>query len=86
VSEISDALTISSLKIGVDITHTYRGDLNVTLTTPWGTVIELHPKGRGGNAHDLKTTYDAATLPALATFQGETPRHVAVDGARSGAG
>jgi len=68
--EISDALPISSLKVGVDITHTYRGDLNATLTTPWGTVIELHPKGRGGNAHDLKVTYDAATLPALATLRG----------------
>jgi M6 family metalloprotease-like protein len=68
--DIADALTISSLKVGVDITHTYRGDLNATLTTPWGTVIELHPKGRGGNAHDLKVTYDAATLPALATLRG----------------
>jgi len=58
------------LKVGVNITHTYRGDLNATLTTPWGTVIELHPKGRGGNAHDLKVTYDAATLPALATLRG----------------
>ena len=70
--DIAEALTISSLKVGVDITHTYRGDLNATLTTPWGTVIELHPKGRGGNAHDLKVTYDAATLPALATLRGRS--------------
>ena len=70
--DIAEALTISSLRVGVDITHTYRGDLNATLTTPWGTVIELHPKGRGGNAHDLKVTYDAATLPALATLRGRS--------------
>ena len=69
--DITDTLTISSLNVGVDITHTYRGDLNVTLTTPWGTVIELHPKGRGANAHDLKVTYDETTLPALATLRGQ---------------
>jgi M6 family metalloprotease-like protein len=68
--EITEALTISSLSVGVDITHTYRGDLNAALTTPWGTVIELHPKGRGGNAHDLKVTYDETKLPALATLRG----------------
>ena len=69
---ITEALTISGLKVGVDITHTYRSDLRVTLTTPWGTVIELHPKGRGGNAHDLKVTYDETTLPALATLRGRS--------------
>jgi M6 family metalloprotease-like protein len=69
---IVDALTISTIKVGVDITHTYRGDLRVTLTTPWGTVIELHPKGRGGNADDLKITYDETTLPALATLRGRS--------------
>lgn len=67
---VPEALTISSLKVSIDVTHTYRGDLNATLTTPWGTVIELHPKGRGGNAHDLKVTYDETTLPALATLRG----------------
>jgi subtilisin-like proprotein convertase family protein len=69
---IVDALTISSFKVGVDITHPYRGDLRVTLTTPWGTVIELHPKGRGANADDLKITYDETTLPALATLRGRS--------------
>lgn len=70
--DITETMTITSLKVGVDITHTYRGDLNVTLTTPWGTVIELHPKGRGGNADDLKMTYDETTIPALATLRGRS--------------
>ncbi len=69
---IAEALTLSSVKAGVDIKHTYRADLRVTLTTPWGTVIELHPKGRGGNAQDLKVTYDETTLPALATLRGRS--------------
>jgi subtilisin-like proprotein convertase family protein len=68
--DIPDAVTISSITIGVDITHTYRGDLNATLTTPWGTVIELHLKGRGGSANDLKQTYDETSLPALSTLRG----------------
>lgn len=69
---VAEALTISGLKVGVDITHTYRGDLRVTLTTPWGTAIELHPKGLGGNAHDLNVTYDETTRPALATLRGRS--------------
>ena len=67
---VTDALVISSIKVGVDITHTFRGDLRVSLVTPWGVTIELHPKGRGGNADDLKTTLDEATVPALATLRG----------------
>jgi M6 family metalloprotease-like protein len=70
VITIANAMTISSFKVSVDITHSYRGDLRVTLTTPWGTVIELHPKGRGGTADDLKVTFDENTLPALATLRG----------------
>ena len=35
-------------------------------------MIELHPRGRGGNAHDLKVTYDETTLPALATLRGRS--------------
>src|SRR4029450_3748129 len=69
---IVDALTISSFKVGVDITHPYRGDLRVSLATPWGTGIELHPKGRGANADDLKITYDETVLPALATLRGRS--------------
>ncbi len=69
---ISEAATIASLKVSVDINHSYRGDLRVALITPWGTTVELHPKGRGGNAKDLKTSYDEATLPALATLRGRS--------------
>ncbi|MCW5636423.1 MAG: M6 family metalloprotease domain-containing protein, partial [Rubrivivax sp.] len=67
---VPEAVTIASIKIGLDITHTYRGDLRVTLATPWGVVVELHPKGQGGNARDLKLTYDEGMLPALSTLRG----------------
>jgi M6 family metalloprotease-like protein len=68
--QIPDVLTIADLKVGVDITHTYRGDLQVSLTSPWGATIVLHPKNQGGNADDLKITYDAANAPPLATWRG----------------
>jgi M6 family metalloprotease-like protein len=71
---IAAATTISSFKLSVDITHTYRGDLRVTLTAPWGTTIELQPKGQGGSAHNLKTTYDETVLPALATLRGKNTK------------
>lgn len=68
--EVAEALVFSAIRVGVDISHPYRGDLRVTLTTPWGTVVELQPKGRGGSADDLKTSFDETTLPALATLRG----------------
>jgi M6 family metalloprotease-like protein len=69
---VAEAQTISGIKVGVDITHPFRGDLRVTLTTPWGVMIELHPKNQGGNADDLKVTYDETSRPALATLRGRS--------------
>ncbi|HYQ43764.1 MAG TPA: M6 family metalloprotease domain-containing protein [Polyangiaceae bacterium] len=69
---VDQTATISGIKVSVDISHTYRADLRVALTTPWGVIIELQPKGQGGNAHDLKTTWDESTLPALATLRGRS--------------
>jgi M6 family metalloprotease-like protein len=70
--EVAEALTISGMKVGIDISHSFRGDLRVLLTPPWGTAVELHPKGRGGSADNLKVVYDEATLPALATLRGRS--------------
>jgi subtilisin-like proprotein convertase family protein len=67
---VAEAMTIANLKVGVDIVHSYRGDLRVTLATPWGAVVELKAKGSGGNAHDLKLSYDETNLPALAALRG----------------
>ncbi|MFO1266803.1 MAG: M6 family metalloprotease domain-containing protein [Rubrivivax sp.] len=72
--DVPEAVTIASIKVGVDITHTYQGDLRVTLTTPWGVLVELHPKGQGGNTKNLKLTYDEAILPALATLRGRNTK------------
>lgn len=69
---VTQAVTIAGIKVRVDIAHSFRGDLRVTLTTPWGIVVELHPKGRGANADDLTLTFDESVIPALATLRGRS--------------
>lgn len=73
---VAEALTISSVKVGVDITHSYRGDLRVTLAAPWGALIELQPRNQGGNADDLKITFDENLRPALSTLRGRNTQGV----------
>lgn len=69
---VAQAVTMAGIKVRVDIKHSFRGDLRVTLTTPWGIVVELHPKGRGANAEDLTLTFDESVIPALATLRGRS--------------
>ena len=85
--DIADAATIADLQLGVDIAHSYRGDLELRLVAPWGAAIVLHPKGQGGNAADLRATYDASTTPGLGGWRGRAGRRrLAPGGARPGAG
>ena len=70
--QIPEAVNIADIKVTVDISHTYRGDLQVTLVPPWGAAIVLHPKNKGGGDNDLKVTYDAGNMPALALWRGRT--------------
>ncbi len=52
---VSDAFTISSLKVSVNITHTYRGDLKVELVHGGKTKV-LHANS-GGSADNVVETY-----------------------------
>ncbi|MDM0053524.1 M6 family metalloprotease domain-containing protein [Variovorax sp. J22R115] len=72
--QVQEDVAIASIKIGLRVAHTFVGDLRVTLETPWGATVELHPKGLGGNAQNLDLTYDEAMLPALATLRGRSSR------------
>jgi subtilisin-like proprotein convertase family protein len=61
--------TIQSLAVTVDITHTYRGDLEVALVRD-GDVVVLHNQA-GGSQDDLKQTFvipDFVGLDAAATY------------------
>jgi len=78
---IAESGTIANIRVGVDITHTYRGDLQVTLLAPGGEAIVLHRRNQGGSDDDLKTVYDVASMPALGALIGKN-----LDVARAGSG
>jgi len=59
-----------SIKVGVDIDHTYIGDLRVELVNPQGKWAMLHNKTGGGN-DNLKTTYISSTTETLAAMVGQ---------------
>lgn len=70
VIEFDTDAVITSIRVSVDITHTYRGDLKVTLHAPTGQSILLHPARTGGGADNLVAQFEAADVPALGTLAG----------------
>jgi M6 family metalloprotease-like protein len=69
-----EAGTIADVQVSLDISHTYRGDLQVTLLAPLGEAIILHQRNQGGNADDLKREYDETVVPDLANLHGGSAR------------
>ncbi|MFH1809742.1 MAG: proprotein convertase P-domain-containing protein [Pseudomonadota bacterium] len=63
---------LKSLKVDIDLAHTYVGDLTLTLTAPDGTAVALHSKS-GGGSDDIRGTYgDSLTsAEALDAFKGK---------------
>ncbi len=61
----------SALAVGVDITHTYRGDLVVTLVAPDGTTYALKASSTSDSADNVSTTYtvDASSEVANGTWK-----------------
>ncbi|GGV72409.1 extracellular protease [Streptomyces griseoloalbus] len=47
----------SALQVGVDITHTYRGDLVIDLVAPDGSVYRLKSAGSSDSADNVNATY-----------------------------
>ena len=66
-----DDFALDQVRLGVDITHTFIGDLRVRLTSPAGTVVTVHNRG-GGSADNLVTEYEPANTPGLTAFAGES--------------
>ncbi|MFF9625040.1 M28 family metallopeptidase [Streptomyces griseosporeus] len=60
----------SNLAVGVDIVHTWRGDLVVDLVAPDGTVYNLKPFSSSDSADNVQTTYtvDASAESANGTW------------------
>ncbi len=72
VAQMDTAGIITSTSAYLDITHTYIGDLEVTLTSPAGTSVILHGRSGGGD-DDIQGWYPADLTPAgsLDTLIGE---------------
>jgi lysyl endopeptidase len=64
--------TIASLRVRVDITHTFKGDLEVSLIGPDNTTVLLHNL-TGGSTDNVQTVYADLTAPAqaLSAFTGK---------------
>jgi len=67
---IAESGTVSRIQVGVQITHTYIGDLRVTLESPMGRRAVLHAQ-LGGSTDNLTAMYDSATPGELATLVGQ---------------
>ncbi len=63
-------INLESITVGIDLSHTYIGDLRITVFSPAGTAVVLHNRN-GGNSNDLNTTYDISNTPGLNGLKGE---------------
>lgn len=73
---IDEKATINGVAVMLDISHTYRGDLQVTLLTPWKDSIVLHQRNQGGREDNIQGTIggsaDLNTVPGLTFFGSST--------------
>lgn len=73
---VADAKPIKSIKISVDIEHTYIGDLIVSVKPPATTgvnAIKLHSR-EGGALDNIKKSYDEVNAPGLVALKGKSPQ------------
>jgi subtilisin family serine protease len=61
---------VSELRIGIDVTHSFIGDLRIELIAPDGTAVILHSQ-EGGSAKDIRRIYTVTDRPALAALLGK---------------
>lgn len=72
--QVNRSETVQSVAVDINITHTFRGDLRVTLVSPDGTAVSLF--GRTTPSSDgtdnLVARFTAENLPALAQLRGRS--------------
>jgi subtilisin-like proprotein convertase family protein len=69
---VGSSMTITSVSVYVNITHTYQGDLEVSLIGPDNTTVLLHNR-TGAGTDNIVTTYNITTRSnqALTAFNGK---------------
>lgn len=71
--DVDEVGTLTELRVQVNITHTYVGDLRVDLIAPDGTAVTLH-NHTGGSSDNLVRTYSPANRAALRPLLGKPAR------------
>ena len=61
VINLVDDLGIADVQVSTSITHTWAGDVNIDVTSPAGTTLNLHD-GAAGNSADILTTWSDAGI------------------------
>ena len=72
--DVTEAAPVHKVTVGVDLVHTYVGDLIVTLEPPpisGVPAITLHNR-TGGTRNGIRKVYDSNSVPALAGLTGKT--------------
>ncbi len=73
---VADTKPLQSIKVSVDIEHTYIGDLIVRIKPPAATgvnAITLHNR-EDGAVDNIKKTYDDVNSPGLVALKGKSPQ------------
>ncbi|MBO85828.1 MAG: hypothetical protein CL927_10740, partial [Deltaproteobacteria bacterium] len=65
---VSTCATVWDISVGVDITHTYVGDLYITLYSPAGRSVLLHDRD-GGTQEDLSGVYEVGNVGSLTSAE-----------------
>jgi len=66
----SEAANLSSVKVAVDIAHTFIGDLRLTIIAPSGKFVVIHDRN-GGGSNDIRQTFDLKSTPGLGSLAGQ---------------
>jgi len=69
--EIFENGAINDIRIALDLTHTYMGDLRIDVTAPDGTAVTLHDH-KGISTDNIHMVYTVSELPALRAFVGKS--------------
>ena len=70
VLHIEEQGLLKDINIGIDIEHSYIGDLRIVLNSPSGESVVLHDR-QGGSSHDIIKTYNLESYPSLNVFAGD---------------
>lgn len=64
---VGTSYTVGDVNIGVLMSHTWRGDIQMYLVSPGGTRVQL-TTGLGGNADNFNLTFDDEATSAVSTY------------------